>query len=83
MILGLLEVQLHDEQGNLLDTARGHNIIFDNARVNVLLNPCAIDQPAPFTMYANKEIRVRLSSGNHPTGSATIKFYCYYVIINL
>lgn len=52
MIIGLVEVHLHDEHGNLLNVARGHNIMFDNVRVNMLLNPCIIDGNASsYVMY--------------------------------
>ena len=40
--------------------------------------------PAPSDITANQAVQVQLSDGTSPTsGSATIKFHCFYVIITL
>ena len=40
--------------------------------------------PAPTDIYASQDVQVRLSGSTAPTsGSATIKFHCFYVIITL
>lgn len=51
MIIGLLELHHHDKDGNLLGISRGHNIMFDAARVSMLFNPCIIDSVSSFVMY--------------------------------
>src|SRR5208337_3229764 len=51
MFIGLLELQLRDIQGNLLDFRRGKNILFDENRVSFLFNPCIVDNPTSFSIY--------------------------------
>lgn len=51
MIIGLLELVQTDLDGNVLAVSRGHNIMFDSARVVTLLNPTIIDASASFRMY--------------------------------
>ena len=41
--VGILDVYLKDAEGNILQHSQGKNIIFDDARYNVFLNPSIID----------------------------------------
>lgn len=74
MIIGLLELHHHDENGNLLSISKGHNIIFDTARVPVLFNPCIIDSVSSFVMYFS-EFQETLTSYYNYWDSSLISSY--------
>jgi len=73
-VIGLVEVHAHDEHGNLLAVSRGRNIMFDNARVAMLLNPCIADSTSDFIMYFS-EFKERLIETFYYWDSSLMTYY--------
>lgn len=74
MVIGLVEVHTHDLEGNLLGIEHAKNIMFDDARVSMLLNPCIIDQPDYFGIYYS-EFKEKVNSSYYYWDSSVISRY--------
>jgi hypothetical protein len=62
VIIGLVELVHTDLVGNILAVSKGHNIMFDNARISMLFNPSIVGNVSDFGMYfSDFKERVTLS----------------------